>query len=57
MGTWGAGLGLRGRWTAVLVLEAMALAAALRVDPVAPVLLTFLAVNADRLASGLQDET
>ncbi len=56
MGTWGAGIGLRGRWTGVLVLEALALAAALRIDPVAPVLLSFLVVNADLLVAGLTDE-
>jgi hypothetical protein len=56
VGTWGATLGLRGRWTAILVLEALALAVALRIDPVAPVLLAFLAVNADRLAAGLHDD-
>jgi hypothetical protein len=56
VGTWTVGLDLRGRWTALLVVEALALAVALRIDPVAPVLLAFLVVNADRLAAGLSDE-
>jgi hypothetical protein len=56
IGTWTVTLDLRGRWTAVLVLEALALAAALRVDPVAPVLGAFLIVNADRLAVGVRED-
>jgi hypothetical protein len=56
VGTWTPALTLRERWTAVLVLEALALAVALRIDPVAPVLLAFLAVNADRLVAQLTDE-
>ncbi len=56
VGTWTPALALRERWTAILVLEALALTVALRVDPVAGVLLAFLAVNADRLVAGLADE-
>ncbi len=56
VGTWAAALDLRGRWTALLVLEALALAVALRVDPVAPVLVGFLVVNVDRLAVAVRDE-
>lgn len=56
VGTWLVALDLRGRWTAVLAVEALALAVASRIDPVAPVLLAFLVVNADRLVAGLQDE-
>lgn len=56
VGTWSVGLGLRGHWTAVLVVEALALAVALRIDPVAPILIAFLVVNADRLVAGLTDE-
>lgn len=54
VGTWTPALALRGAWTVVLVLEALALAVALRVDPVAPVLGVFLLVNADRLAAGIR---
>ena len=56
IGTWAAALGLRARWTVVLVLEAAALAAALRIDPVAPVFGGFLAANADLLVIGVRDE-
>lgn len=56
LGTWGAALSLRGRWTALIVLEALALAVALRIDPVAPVLGAFLLVNADRLLAAVRDE-
>jgi hypothetical protein len=56
VGTWTVTLDLRGRWTAILLLEALALAIALRVDPVAPVLGAFLIVNADRLAVGVREE-
>lgn len=55
-GTWVALLDLRVRWTIVLVLEAAALAAALRVDPVAPVLAAFLLPNLDRLAAGIRED-
>lgn len=54
IGTWSAALRLRATWTVVLVLEALALAIALRIDPVAPMLGAFLLVNADRLIAGIQ---
>lgn len=54
IGTWAAALDVRGTWTAVLVLEALALAVALRTDPVAPMLLTFLVLNGDRLVPAVQ---
>ncbi|XAY03427.1 hypothetical protein DSM112329_00242 [Paraconexibacter sp. AEG42_29] len=54
---WTAMLELRVGWTAMLVLEAVALAAALRIDPVAPVLAAFLLPNLDRLAAGVRDES
>lgn len=53
---WTAMLELRVGWTAVLVIEAVALAAALRIDPVAPVLAAFLLPNLDRLAAGIRAE-
>jgi hypothetical protein len=56
IGTWAPALALRGRWTAILVLEALALAVALRVDPVAPVLGAFLLANADRLAVAVRED-
>ncbi len=54
VGTWTPALGLRGPWTVILVLEALALAVALRIDPVAPVLAVFLLVNADRLIAAVR---
>lgn len=56
VGTWIVALELRWRWTIVLVLEAVALAAALRIDPVAPMLGAFLLPNLDRLAAGVRRE-
>ncbi|MCW3039201.1 MAG: hypothetical protein JWM31_1106, partial [Solirubrobacterales bacterium] len=56
IGTWLAPLGLRIGWTTMLVLEALALTAALRIDPVAPVLGVFLVANADRLVAGVRAE-
>ncbi|MCW3016852.1 MAG: hypothetical protein JWO02_3944 [Solirubrobacterales bacterium] len=56
IGTWTPALALRGRWTVMLVLEALALAVALRVDPVAPVLGAFLVANADRLVAAIRED-
>ena len=56
IGTWAARLQLRAGWTAIVVLEALALAIALRIDPVAPAFGAFLLVNADRLAVGIREE-
>jgi hypothetical protein len=56
IGTWAPGLALRGGWTVMFVLEALALAVALRVDPVAPVLGAFLLANADRLVTAVREE-
>jgi hypothetical protein len=54
IGTWIVALELRPVWTVVLVLEALALAVALRIDPVAPMLGALLLPNLDRLAAGIQ---
>lgn len=56
IGTWTAQLDLRLGWTALVVLEALALAIALRTDPVAPVFGAFLVANADRLAIGVRED-
>lgn len=56
IGTWAAALGLRAAWTVVLVLEALALAGALRIDPVAPALAAFLLANGDKLVRGIKED-
>jgi hypothetical protein len=55
LATWGKTLDVRWPWTAVLVCEAAALGAALRIDPVGLIVLAFLLPNLDRAGLALRD--
>ena len=54
LATWGVTLDVRFPWTAVLVVEAVALGAALGIDPLGLMVLAFLAPNYDRALEALR---
>lgn len=54
LATWGHTIDVRWPWTAILVVEAATLSAALSIDPVGPMVLAFLAPNLDRAIAAIR---